>query len=1451
MDKKKYFNSELNDNDTQKNFPNNINNINKRNSLNINLFLNYPKLNYKRGSIGSIKSRHSSMIEFKPSNNEIFKLPKFVHEKVKEYKLHPDRKPNLKIVNEDIKYRLIEMNEKDNKFEKGKNTQLEKIKNQTFLLKNNLEISELNHDKKANFKNSNSSKLNKRENNSHGNLSKLNHSKRIRRRRRNIDKELDIAIKLANKYRKLNRAKNLYDSIDDDETDKEMEDDYVINPETKTICIFDFLITIFFLYNFYISTINLCKERCFCSSKNTISFSDILLFFNDLLCICDLIISFFRGYYNFEYKLIKSNHLILINNLKYNFIFDFLSAIPIFTISNHICLKNKINIQCFKYEMPGILIFIKLCSVLKTLKVKKIINHKENQAMEKFYELFSDNYTIEKTITILIYTAIYLGILHCIVCIHIFIGKNSYSNWLILTQAENDSFCVIYIKSLYFIITTLTTIGYGDIICQSFIERIFQIIILAIGSIFYPYVISTIGNLTKKDSSAKIKQSNKLSMLEKIRKDYPNISFKLYSNIHKYLESKSSSFIKNDVNSFIQSLPFSLKNNILFTMYSSSITNFKFFKKNHNSVFIAEVLNNFIPSISKKNEFLIYEGEFVEQIIFIKDGKISLFAAINMEEPSRSLDKYFFDNFSPFTNEEEKNIIMENMNNKTIISTIGDLTYDNAKNKLNHAFKTIKYENNTDDENNNLHFPTNIYKSKYNHFDIKGGAIINDEGNYQYLKIIDIRKNEHFGCVFMTLKKPCPLSLQVKSKIAELFLLKKDQALYLSKSYPNIWRKLYGKEFHNLKIIKKKTFSILKKYIEINKLLINNNINDILNKNELTLDDLNYLENSALGERTILNMKRQNDNNIKNNNTSSIKNINQSNKSNKSIKYEYDKNNILNIDSLRMTLENKIKNNRRVRRNSTYTYKKNVLLPSRSFGQVNQKETNKNFENSKKTCGKSTSNGVIKEKIKNEKFIRESEEKKLRTLKNFLIQSRNYFFNNNNSKQAEINSQKNNNGIINLTTLKNSTKKNCLKNSFIQKDNISNKNKINDSQILNKKKKKKVDFNLNSTKENEILNDLKDICEEETNFSFCSIKKEKYFNIEKLLIDRNLNFEILSSYQNLNKISKGKYIKDINFQKKLKEEIKKYYLNNDKASNSRDTLSLRTIPFSSIFEINNNKYISKKESSNDESLNSSKSKRYGKTTRTENDEKLNQMRNKNKILNKKINKTWINHEKSLTKKLLNDLNKIYNNKSKKEFEFFSTFKGKDFNQSSEEKSSEIFDEDSIKVNKSKISSSIYNKSLKENKNVSFNSSIKKNVKKINEDEVEYIIDKEINKKIRDEKKFSYSSFSKNNKWHKNKKSRYYNYKEPLFDNRKNQIINQMIGINMPNTNIINNNIITTSSHINENKENFNTVEKIKNLETSFNIYDIIQKNLNKNINIMDSKEKVSPRKWNKTFCCIT
>ena len=1450
MDKQKYFHSSLKDKEPNQNFSEGINKIKKRNSFNPTRLLNIQKLNVRRKSVASIKAHHASAIELKPSKCEMNDFPKLLHKKVKQYELHPFRRPNLKLVGEDIKYRIFEMNEEDHK-EQIKESKIKTIKtgfsdffNDIETTDKNPNINQIIKDKKSEVKTSQIKEKNKSDINDVIGTRvsvKIINGKKPKKKKR-IEKVQTL--KLINKYRNLNRIKNLYDSNDDDESDEEKEDEYIINPETKIIRIFDFLMIVLFLYHFNYSTISLCKERCFCPMNKRITFSDVLLFIYDIFCILDLIISFFRAYYNFEYKLIKSNHLILINFLKYDFTFDLLSAIPIFTISKYICLEGN-YIQCFKYEMQGNLIFLKLCSVLKALKINKIINHKKNQAMEKFFELISESYSIEKAVTILIHALIYIGVLHCIVCIHIFLGSNSYSNWLILTDAQNEPFQNIYIKSLYFMITTLTTIGYGDIVCQSMIERVFQIIILVIGSIFYPYVISTIGNIIKKDSNAKIKHDNNLSMLEKIRKDYPNISFKLYNSIYKYIEGKSHSLQKYDVNSFIESLPFSLKNNILFTMYQTSITDFKFFK-NSNSVFIADVLNNFIPCISKRNEFLIYEGEMVEEIIFVKDGRISLNAAINTEDPTTSINKYFFENFSPFTTEEEKKLINENMNNKSKISMISEITYDKAKNKLNNAFKTIGSEKNAE-EKNQFQINPNAEKNDIYYFDIKGGAIINDEGNYQYLKILDIRKNEHFGCVFMTMKRPCPLSLQVKSKIAELFLLKKEPALNLSRSYPNIWRKLYGKEFHNLRSIKNLTFTLLKKYIKVNELFINNNIDDILMTNDITVADLNFLEKSALADKSMAH---------------SIKNSpeKQDLHKNSTLNYVYDnKNKKINLETLKLSLKAKIIKNAGVRRNSTFTGYKNQLLPQRSLNvsSSNEKSSIINFFGSK-------NNDINKEKNKIPEGKRNKE--KLKKLKDFLIKAKKYFADINRKKDSNPNSQNINENNNKQKSSLSSKKNNILKNNLKDEDNnINNKsNTIKDNNSNNTSFKKKVEFNLNLTKEKginkfpnseKILNDLKDICENETNFSFCSIKKE---NDYKLSIERNSNFEIISSYPNFNQISKGYYINDVDFQKKIKSMIKHYYLYKHKESDFNESLSLREIVFSSRIENKNNQAIDKGFNSelenNQRNIDSKILKRKIEKYNSFNvPNKFNKMKNRKKISDKILNKTYIKHKNSLfSKNTLNSTIRNNNNNKKNNIDIFSTFNiNKNQKILEEEPQNESFGTNSIKVNKSE-KSFFSKKSLIKKINSSYSSNNKQNVNLYNNKEIEYIVDKGINKKISDGNiiidKNSY--INTNHQIYNNRKKKYFNNNDPIYNDRNHHLINQMLGISIPNSNIIGNNIITTSSpNINGHKENFNSLEQLKN-ETSFNIYNIIQKNINKNLNIIDNNQKISPSKWGRTFCSI-
>ncbi len=84
------------------------------------------------------------------------------------------------------------------------------------------------------------------------------------------------------------------------------------------------------------------------------------------------------------------------------------------------------------------------------------------------------------------------------------------------------------------------------------------------------------------------------------------------------------------------------------------------------------------------------------------------------------------------------------------------------------------------------------------------------------IKIIDIRKNEHFWDVNIFLQKPSPFTVTVKSRLSEILLLHKQDAMMLSESFPDIWRRIYNNSYHNLVSITElinKTLTIYYNYL--------------------------------------------------------------------------------------------------------------------------------------------------------------------------------------------------------------------------------------------------------------------------------------------------------------------------------------------------------------------------------------------------------------------------------------------------------------------------------------------------------------------------------------------------------------------------------------------------------------------------------------------------------------
>ena len=243
--------------------------------------------------------------------------------------------------------------------------------------------------------------------------------------------------------RNIKRTKNLYDSFDDDESEK--DDDFhgkTISPKSNIIFFFDFFMVLSSIYCLFYIPLRMAKFDCFCNDEHMAH--KCILYIIDLLFICDLCISFFRGYYNYQFKLIKNNKKIFIHYLKTDFSFDLLEAIPIFTYSNFLCMKNSDVHYCFSNYMSYSLIMLRILTSIKIMKIFKVRNKQKNVAFNYFFNLFSENYSLEKIIDNISDFIFCLLAFHFFVCLNIFISKQTYPNWIYAMELNDKSLLYIY-----------------------------------------------------------------------------------------------------------------------------------------------------------------------------------------------------------------------------------------------------------------------------------------------------------------------------------------------------------------------------------------------------------------------------------------------------------------------------------------------------------------------------------------------------------------------------------------------------------------------------------------------------------------------------------------------------------------------------------------------------------------------------------------------------------------------------------------------------------------------------------------------------------------------------------------------------------------------------------------------------------------------------------------------
>ncbi|MCB1141833.1 MAG: cyclic nucleotide-binding domain-containing protein [Leptospiraceae bacterium] len=195
--------------------------------------------------------------------------------------------------------------------------------------------------------------------------------------------------------------------------------------------------------------------------------------------------------------------------------------------------------------------------------------------------------------------------------------------WIVLGGIPgNHDIMTTYIKSLYWTITTFTTIGYGDITPQNNIQMIFTIQVQILGAGMYGYIIGNIANLIANIDYAKTIFAERMDRIDTFLK-YRKIPIELQEQIYEYYNFLWENKKGYDESSLMDDLPGSLRMKVSLFLHRSIFEKIPLFK-NATEDLISDIVVNLKPIIFTPGDKIFKKGDSGNCMYFISSGTVEI-----------------------------------------------------------------------------------------------------------------------------------------------------------------------------------------------------------------------------------------------------------------------------------------------------------------------------------------------------------------------------------------------------------------------------------------------------------------------------------------------------------------------------------------------------------------------------------------------------------------------------------------------------------------------------------------------------------------------------------------------------------------------------------------------------------------------------------------------------------
>ncbi len=401
---------------------------------------------------------------------------------------------------------------------------------------------------------------------------------------------------IEDKYEKENRILKKVEKIENSDSENEASDEevhikFMIKQDNKYLYYWELIITSFVLLSCFITPYSIA----FNNVKDTSVFEISCI----IVCLIDIIANFFtNGQKNITFK---EN---LYEYLTSWFIIDFCGVFPFGLIIN-------------ESETQKILLF----NLPKLFRAFKLIQDNRNveKCLRNLIEKFKLGINFQRCFLLLFSFAFSNHICACLFYYLARINNFDPTTWVSHLNLIDRSEIDLYYISLYWTLTTVTTVGYGNISGYSWLEKIYSIIIISIGVVIYSFFIGTLSVIVSTINQKQHELDEKLEYIDHIQRNY---------DIDKTTYEKVKRAIKFDTNraqletkKLMKELPNKLRLELSQVINDKTIKNFIFFR-GQTDEFYGSVAPLLKPFVFYQNDYMYQPKDIIQDMYLIGKGTV-------------------------------------------------------------------------------------------------------------------------------------------------------------------------------------------------------------------------------------------------------------------------------------------------------------------------------------------------------------------------------------------------------------------------------------------------------------------------------------------------------------------------------------------------------------------------------------------------------------------------------------------------------------------------------------------------------------------------------------------------------------------------------------------------------------------------------------------------------------